>query len=84
MVTPFVETYFFIERAEFAVDAGANESIAREFGQLLFEFSLAAPNHRRQHHDPLAFGQCEHIMQNLFDALPGNGRAALVTMGQAD
>src|SRR6266550_8219569 len=84
MIAALIETYFFIERAELTVDARADESVASQFGQLLFEFSFAAANNRGQDHHSLAFRQREHVMQNLLDALAGDGGAALVTMGQAN
>ncbi len=80
MIAAFVETNLFIKRTQLAVDAGPNEPVTRQLCDLFFELAFAATNNRRQDHDPLAFGQHQHILQNLIDTLSGNRRAALRAM----
>src|SRR5258706_6081612 len=84
MVAALIQTYFFIQRAQFAIDARANESVAGQFSELFFEFSLAAPNNGSQNHHALAAGQGQHILQNLIDTLTRDRRPALITMRQTN
>ena len=56
MITAFVQTNLFIQRAQFAIDARANESVFRQLGQFFFEFAFAAAHDGRQDHDALALG----------------------------
>ena len=56
MIAALVQPNLFIQRAQLAIDARANESVLRQLGQLFFEFAFAAAHDGRQDHDALALG----------------------------
>jgi len=80
MIAPFVETNFFIQRAQFAIDASANKTVARQLCQLFFEFAFSTAHDRRQNHDALAFRQGTYVLQDLIDTLARDRCAASRTM----
>ncbi len=84
VVLALVERDFFVERAKRAVHAGAHESLAEEFFEILFVFALAAAYDRREDHDALAFGQRQDLLQDLFGRLARNLDAAGGAVRYAD
>src|SRR5262249_2599119 len=83
-LAPLVEAYVFVERTQLAIDARANEAVARKFCQFLFELAFAPTDNWRQHHHALPFRQFEYVVKDLIDALAGNRRAASRAVRQAD
>ncbi len=84
MVPAFVEPDLLIQRKQFAIDTRAQKSFFRELFQLFLELAFAATNDWRQHHHTFAFGQREHVLDDLIDALASDCRAADVTVRNSD
>ena len=80
VISSFVEPNLFVERQQFAIDTRADETFFRELLELFLELAFAAANDRREHHHAFAFGQSEHVLHDLIDALSRDRRAADVTV----
>ena len=84
VVLTAVEGDFLVERVQHAVDAGANEALARELFQVLFIFAFSAAHDGREDHDSLALRNGEDLLQDLLGALARDLDAAGGAMGNAD
>ena len=79
-----VEHDLLVEPAQLAVDLGPGEALGPELLELLAVLALAAPDDRRQHHEPGAVGQLHHLIDDLLRRLPADRPAADVAVGMAD
>src|SRR5687768_13948702 len=84
MVATLIQTNFFIERQQFAVNARPQESVFREFLQFLLKLSLSTTNDRRENHDAFTFRQSEHVLNDLIDTLARDRSPAYGAMRLAD
>ena len=84
VVLAAVERDFFIERVQYAVDAGADESLAGELFEILLVFAFSAAHDGREDHDALALRDGEDLLQDLLAALARDLDAASGAMGDAD
>ena len=63
--------------ADLAVDARPREALARQLGEQLAVLALAAPDDGRQHLEPGALGQLEHLVDDLLGRLAADGTPAV-------
>ena len=84
MIAPLVEANVFVQRAQLAINAGANKSIFCQFRDFLLKLAFPAAHDRRQDHHALTFGQCQHAVYDLLDTLSCNRCATAIAMGLTD
>ncbi len=72
------------ELADLAVDPGAGEPLAGELLQELLVFPLPPADDRREHLEPGAFRQLQHLVHDLVGRLPADRSAAVVAVGVSD
>ncbi len=84
MVLAAVERDLFVERAQDAIDAGAQKALAREFFEVLFVFAFTAAHDGGENHDARFVGERHDLAQNLLGALARNFDAAVRAMRHAD
>ena len=79
-----VEVDVLLELAHLAVDLDAREAVGAELLEQLAVLALAAAHHRRDDAEPGAAVEVAHLVDDLLDALPGDGAPALRAVRVAD
>src|SRR5215510_6011206 len=80
VIAALVQRDLFVERSQFAVNAGARESCRPELFELLFELAFAPPYDRREDHHAFAFWQFLDVLNDLVGGLARHGPPAVVAM----
>src|SRR5450631_1785461 len=84
MVLSLIELQIIFETYHFAINACASEAVLNQLLYLLFRFSFAPTNDRREDHDSVFRSQRHHSLRDLFGRLEGNGMTALRAMWSSD
>ena len=80
---PQLERRDLVEFVHHAVDPRADETLGAQLLDQLQVLALAAAHHRRQQHQPGAFGQAQHVVHHLADGLRLERNAVVGTAGRA-
>ena len=79
-----VEHDLLVEAAQLAVDLDPAEALGPQLLELLAVLALASAHDRRHHHEPRAFDQLHHLVDDLLGRLAGDRPAADVAVGMTD
>jgi hypothetical protein len=84
VILALVEREVVFEIHQFAIDAGAGETVLDELLHFFLEFAFAAANDGRHDHDAVIGRERHDALHDLLGRLAGDGLAAIRAMGHAD
>ncbi len=84
VVLALVEREVVLQVHQFAIDAGAGETVLDKLLHFFFEFAFAAPHDGRHDHDAIIGRKRHDALHDLLGRLAADGLAAIRAMGHAD
>src|SRR5208283_5257905 len=84
VVLALVEGEVVLQVHQFAIDAGAGETVLDKLLHFFFEFAFAAPHDGRHDHDAIVGRKRHDTLHDLLGRLAADGLAAIRAMGYAD
>ncbi len=84
VILALVERKVVLEVHQFAVDAGAGETVLDKLLHFFFEFTFATTGNRRHDHYAIVGRERHDALDYLLGGLASDGLAAIGTMGHAD
>ena len=84
VILPLVQANFVFQIQQFAVNAGAGETVLHQLLHLFLELALAPANDRSQHHHAIFGREHHHALNDLLRRLAGNRAATFRAVGHPD